>query len=302
MSHGGKFAFLVLSVVVLAGCGEGAARGVLPQKEAAKELRVAIDSSAEGSESSGEAAATQTRTGWATIKGRFIVEGTPAALPNLRIGKDQAVCAPGGRAVKDDSIAITDGALANLAIYAQGLGASGDNVHESAATPASDTVLFDQKACVFLTHVCAMQIGQKLKIKNSDSVGHNTDIKAKRSASFNETVPPNLEAFYTPTNAEKSPVPVSCAVHPWMKAYLFPHENGYVSVTSQDGTFELKNLPAGIDLKIQVWHEKLKKFENVEVNGTKLTWKRGAVKLDSPLEPDEVRELEIKIPASLFGG
>lgn len=299
MLYVGKFAFLVLSMVVLTGCGQGVAHNVLPQSDAAKEIRVAIDKSAEGSGGGGEEAVAQTRTGWATIKGRFVVEGTPPSLPNLKVDKDQTVCAPGGSPVPDTAIKITDGALANVAVYALGL--SGDNVHDSAATPASDTVDFDQEACIFKSRVAPMQIGQKLKILNSDSVSHNTDIKAKRSSPFNETVPPKSHTFYTPSKAEKSPVSVSCAVHPWMLAYLFPHENGYVSVSPQDGTFEISNLPAGIDLKIQVWHEKLKKFDNIQVNGEKVTWKRGAVKLASPLEPDEVREFEVVIPASLFG-
>lgn len=304
MSHIGPFAIVVLALVAVSGCGESSARNVLPQPEQAQELRAAIDNSSQAEGDGGTEKAAPVRTGWATIKGRFVVEGVAPTLAPLRVDKDQSVCAPGGKPVPNESIEVgTDGGLVNVAVYAQGLGSEGENVHESASTPASETVLFDQKECEFLTRVCPMQVGQELLIKNSDPVSHNTSIDTRRSPAFNQTLSPNGDTrLFKPVKPEKAPASVVCSVHPWMQAYLLPHENGYVSVSGGDGSFEIKNLPAGIDLKIQVWHEALKKFDNIEVNGTKTTWKRGVVKLDSPLEPDEERELIIKIPAGLFGG
>ena len=52
------------------------------------------------------------------------------------------------------------------------------------------------------------------------------------------------------------PVSVTCNIHPWMKAYAVFREDGYVAVSSGDGTFEIPDLPAGEPLEFQVWHER----------------------------------------------
>ena len=144
-----------------------------------------------------------------------------------------------------------------------------------------------------------MQASQSLEVKNSDSVSHNTQIQAKRGRSINENIPPGSSIKYTPGKEEKEPISVSCAVHPWMKAYLLPRENGYFATTQQDGTFEIANLPAGIDLSVQAWQEKLgKNFDGIKVNGAPATWKRGRIALN--LKPDETLNLDVEIPAAVL--
>ena len=39
--------------------------------------------------------------------------------------------------------------------------------------------------------------------------------------------------------------PVKCDVHPWMGAYVAVMDHPYFDVTEKDGTFSIKNLPAG---------------------------------------------------------
>ena len=126
-------------------------------------------------------------------------------------------------------------------------------VHDS-AKPKADGVLFDQKECVFLTHVCALTVGQTLDIKNSDNVGHNTNIAGKKNT-FNQTIPAGATIPFKVQKEEATPAPVNCSIHPWMSSYLLPRENGYFAVTAADGTFEIANLPAGEKLDFQVWHE-----------------------------------------------
>ncbi|REK40712.1 MAG: hypothetical protein DWQ46_15865 [Planctomycetota bacterium] len=299
MSGSCRWASSLIAIAMLAGCSDTSPPSIVPQQEVAAKIRLAISEAGSG-ESDDEGAVEAVRTGWATIKGRFLVEGTAPTPGRLTVNRDQEACAPGGEAPLDPSIKVAaDGSLANVVVYIRGL--SGENVHESAATPASDTVEFDQKQCVFLTHVCPLQVGQTLLILNSDSVGHNTKIGTRANPEINVTLSVGDKATFVPHKPEKVPAPVVCSIHPWMKAYVFPRATGYVSVSGEDGTFEIKNVPAGIDLSVQVWHETLKKFEKIDVNGEQVTWKRGAVKLGTPLEPDEVRELTVKIPAKLFG-
>jgi len=48
---------------------------------------------------------------------------------------------------------------------------------------------------------------------------------------------------------------VKCEVHTWMSAYIGVFSHPYFAVTADDGSFRLKNLPAG-DYTIEAWHEK----------------------------------------------
>ena len=48
---------------------------------------------------------------------------------------------------------------------------------------------------------------------------------------------------------------IKCDVHPWMNAYVGVLPHAHFSVTGEEGTFEIKDLPAG-DYMIEAWHEK----------------------------------------------
>ena len=47
----------------------------------------------------------------------------------------------------------------------------------------------------------------------------------------------------------------SCNIHPWMDAYVWVFNHPYADVTKTDGTYEIKNVPAGSKVRITAWHE-----------------------------------------------
>ena len=287
----------LLGVAFAWGCNRDSLRGAIPDVSKAKEMRLTLATSDAGTatqESDG-----QQRTGWGTIKGQIRVVGPVPPNRVLNVNKDQAVCQPGGAAVRGQTVEVdpSTGGLANVVLYALDL--EGENVHENAQGGKSDSILYDQKVCRYLSHVLPMQSSQTLEVKNSDTVSHNTQIQAKRGRSINENIPPGSSIKYTPGKEEKEPISVSCAVHPWMKAYLLPRDNGYFAATAKDGSFVIENLPAGIDLSVQAWQEKLgKNFDGIKVNGEPVTWKRGRMALN--LKPDETVTLDVEIPAAAF--
>ena len=291
---------LLFVVAALVGCNRDNLRGAIPNDAAAKEMRLTLAKSEVGqSVTDSSTAQTQQRTGWGTLKGRIRVVGSVPANRVLNINKDQAGCQPGGAAVRSETVEVdpATGGLANVLLYALDL--NGDNVHEDAKSGKTEPILYDQKVCRYLSHVLPMQTTQSLEVKNSDTVSHNTQIQAKRGRSINENIPPGSSIAYSPGKEEKEPISVSCAVHPWMKAYLLPRDNGYFVATEQDGAFEIANLPAGVDLSVQAWQEKLgKNFDGIKVNGEPATWKRGRIALN--LKPDETVMLDIEIPASVL--
>jgi plastocyanin len=288
-----------LTALALSGCGPRADLGPLPNAAAAKEIRLAFNANADAI--SAAASSAPTGTGWGTLRGRFVYDGTPPTMPPYNANKDQATCAPGGRAPLQQTLEVdsSNGGIKNVVVFLR----DAARVHDS-AQPSDETVEFDQKVCVFLTHVCAVTVGQTLDLKNSDNVGHNTNIAGKNNR-FNQTIPAGSSIAYRVQKEEAAPAPVNCSIHPWMSAYLLPRPDRYYAVTAEDGTFEIANLPAGEKLEIQVWHESAAgPGGGLIVNtpeGKSLGWSNKG-RFTVTLEPDEVKETQITVPASAFKG
>ena len=121
-------------------------------------------------------------------------------------------------------------------------------------TPA-EPVVFDQKGCIYTPHVAAVQVGQELKIRNSDSVLHNVNVRPTKNKGFNLGQPvqgmETAKSFDTP----EVMIPAKCDVHPWMHGWIGVQAHPYASVTSDTGSFALNNLPPGT-YEIEAWHEK----------------------------------------------
>ncbi len=275
------------------GCQRPQDLGAVADAALSSKIRDAL----QGEGAAADGAAASTGTGWATLKGTFTFEGSPPANPPYDVTKDVEVCAPGGQPPKQQLLVVDDATkgIANIVIFAR----NAARVHDSAA-PRTDPIEFDQKQCVFLTHVLALSVGQPLDIKNSDPVGHNTKIDG---TGFNQMIPASGTVPWTAQKESATPLGVHCSVHPWMLAYMLPRKNGYFAVTAPDGTFEIPNLPAGEEVEIQVWHELASGAQGalvVEGDAAKeLKWsKKGRIKVK--LDENETREIKIAVPASAF--
>lgn len=289
---------LLIALAGSTGCRPSEDIGPVADASSAAKIRDSLSSGA--GEPGASKATVSAGTGWATIKGRFVFDGTPPTMAPYNANKDQATCTIDGKAPLQETLLVdseTKG-IANVAIYVRKV----SRVHES-AQPTNDKVLFDQKACVFLTHVLPMTIGQTLELKNSDPVGHNTNISGKNS--FNQTIPANESVDYTPQKEEAMPVSAVCSIHPWMSSYVVMRSNGYCAVTGPDGSFEIANVPAGEELEFQVWHESGQGPSSALVlntpEGKELKWsKKGRFKIK--LAEDEVKEIQLTVPAAALGG
>ena len=304
MNRWSKLMTCALAFASLAGCESSRVPpDVIPDLVAAAEIRGNLVDGSEPSESA-DPVDLPDPTGFATLVGKITLQGAAPPNPNLSITKDQAVCMPDGSPVKDE-IVITGpgGGLANVLIYADAV--PDEWCHES-MIGNTDTVEFDQKKCLFLSRIFPMQTSQTLKILNSDPVGHNADIKPARNRPMNLNIGAGGSQLYQPSDGElkeeKSPFTVSCSAHAWMKSYMIFRKNGYFAVTGEDGSFEIPNLPAGVDLKLIVWHEATRFVPASSVTTDESIardWnKRGAFTVN--LEPDSRTELSVAIDSSIF--
>lgn len=295
----------LLGLSISLGCSRQTAPTLSYNDGNATQLRKLLQAGQKGGGAAAVSAAEP--TGWANLKGRFTLTGSPPARVPLNANKDMEVCVPGGVQPLDQGVVIgPENGIQNVLIYLSSV-APPDNPkweHESYAGSKSGEVVFDQKNCVFQTHVAAMRATQKMRVLNSDPVGHNTNLDSKRgSAAANftvaalTTVPANAPA-YVPLKSCPAPFGVSCSIHPWMKAWLMVCDTPYFAVTKNDGTFEIKNIPAGVPLDFRVWQERAGYVQAVTVDGTASQWKRG--KFTLTLNNDETKELNVSIDATVF--
>lgn len=290
----------VLALATASGCARPASGSPRANAEAAEAIRAKLAEGAPEAAAEGDAVEA-TGTGWATIKGTFKFVGNPPARQKLPVDKDTEVCGKGAGILDNSLLVSSDGGIANVVLYARA-----KRIHESAqpiaAGNSATPLLFDQKGCMFLTHVVGCQVNQKVDIKNSDPIGHNTKIDPAKGLSFNQTLTAGSSdpVPYTPTDELAIPAAVSCSIHPWMRAYLLPRKDKYFAVTKEDGSFEIANLPAGEEIEVQVWHERAAGPNNGLVLLEKdLKWSpkgRFKVKLDA----DQTKEIDIKVPDLAF--
>lgn len=195
--------------------------------------------------------------GRANFRGKITVQGTVALAAKIA-SKDQAVCAPGGKQPPNEEFVVdsASGGVKDVVVFFEGIE---DEWCDEAAKPGkSEQVVFDQKACIFLTHVMASQVSQPILIKNSDPVDHNTKLDPKANTAINPIVGPGNTVLYEPTDEESAPFSAACTIHPWMSAWIITRKNGYFYTTGANGEFTIPNLPAGVTLKCKIWQEKAK--------------------------------------------
>ena len=296
----GNAAVGLIACCLLSGCGGG----VGPIKADPDAVPLLANQFEDGSGSgAGATVELPEPTGFATLKGRFVVTGDVDTLPPLTTsGNDRAYCGT----VPDDRVAVdSEGNLRNVLIYLNTkIPASyGTWIHDS--YEASETALldgaqaFDQEKCRFKWRIFAMRATQTVKVKNSDTVGHNTSIKGPFGVnSINPTLPGGSSEDYSPGKASNKPFAVSCSVHPWMAAYMISLDTPYFAVTDPSGTFEIANVPAGVPLSFSVWHEKSLYFKNLTLTPDLKTDRRG--RFEITLNKDEIREIPVELPAAVL--
>jgi plastocyanin len=185
--------------------------------------------------------------GTASIAGRVLFRGTPPPRRSLKMTGEPACAKPGGDTLSEAVIVNAGGMLENVHVHvASGLG-------DRLFAPPTEPAEMDQKGCVFIPHVLAVQANQVIEFRSSDPVLHNVRAAAEKNRTFNVSMSGRgrrvRRYFSTP-----EVVRMRCDLHPWMQAFIAVSDNPFHDVTGESGTFELTGLPAGT-YAIEAWHE-----------------------------------------------
>ncbi|MGH7136955.1 MAG: hypothetical protein ACREHD_14540 [Pirellulales bacterium] len=281
-------ALIALVACTITGCGGAVAS--LPQSSPNVKLADEIRASS-GTATPEAAAETETATAstWGNLTGKFVYDGPEPTPARLAITKDEQVC--GKHNLIDESLIVDPSSkgLKNVVIFLADKKAA---VHPDFEATAEDKVKFDNDHCRFEPHILPLRTSQTLEIHNSDPLAHNSNLTPLGDRPFNNLISENNAANYTFSKQQNKPVMVTCSIHPWMKGYVFPRDNPYVAVTGEDGSFEIKNLPAGKH-EFQVWQEA------VEGLAAKPEWKKGKFKFE--INEGENDLGTIQVSSALFG-
>jgi plastocyanin len=191
------------------------------------------------------------------VTGVVKFEGEPPGRMVVRMGGDP-LCVPKhpftlpGRKVtatlSEAAIVNEKGGIANVFVRVR------DGLGNRVYAPPTAPVVLDQAGCQYEPHVFGVFVGQPIEIKNTDPTLHNVHAQPHTNNPFNFSQQPSTPAVTKTFDKPEIGVPMKCDLHGWMNAYANVVTNPFFAVTKEDGTFELRGLPAGT-YTIEAWHE-----------------------------------------------
>jgi hypothetical protein len=267
-----------LALLTMTGCGGGDKKST---DKKTGDGKVASDGKKKGDgESKGAGGAIKPGTG--KITGKVVLEGDMPKIatlePVMAKHNDGKYCLMCPDVEKQDQTWIIgkDKGVANVVVWlAPPKGSTFDVVQ------STGSVEIDQPHCVYIPHVLAIKPGQKLKIKNSAPMNHNT--KWEGDPTLNpprgQTIPPGKSVDDVELNPQPDPITFKCDFHSWMTAKVWVMDHQYVAVTGPDGTFTIDNVPTDVELRVVAWHEAAGYFHGGKT-GKAQTFKAGDTTVD----------------------
>jgi plastocyanin len=184
------------------------------------------------------------------IQGRVVLEGKAPKDRKISLEGDKYCGAARPEGLLSESYKVNaKGEIQNVFVYVK------KGLENAKFEAPKEPVLLDQSGCRYDPHVFGIQVGQELKIRNSDETLHNVHALSQVNPEFNFGQGKKGDESVRTFAAPEVMVKIKCDVHGWMSSFagVLPHP--HFKVTGEDGTFELKGLPAGA-YTLEAWHEK----------------------------------------------
>ncbi len=218
-----------------------------------------------------------------TLSGVVRFVGTPPRLEPLPVNKNREVC--GEQKPSEALVVGGDRGVKGSVVLIEGV---------TKGKKATGEVLLDNHKCLFVSHVSALAVGEKARVRNSDAILHNTHGFLGKPTVFNLALP-NRDQMIDITKRLTKPgvVRVLCDAHPHMFAWLVVHDSPYVAVTDDKGAFRIAGVPHGT-YKVTMWHEGFR-TRGVDKDGRPLYDEPRTVTRDVTIAPRGVVTVEFEL-------
>jgi plastocyanin len=218
-----------------------------------------------------------------TLTGVVRFAGTPPKLAPLAVNKNREVC---GEQKPSEALVIgPDGGVRGSVVLIEGV---------TRGKKATGEVVLDNAKCLFVSHVTAVAPGDKVRVKNSDPILHNTHGFLGKPTVFNLALP-NKDQMIDITRRLGKPgvVRILCDAHPHMFAWMVVHDSPYVAVTDERGAFRIDGIPPGT-YRVTLWHEGFRP-RGVDKDGRPLYEDPHTISRDVTIAPKSAAAIEFEL-------
>jgi hypothetical protein len=294
---GAIFLMPVLGIFTL-GCGgsDESSKDVPPSTKVAKkggsgskttETKESTGGGGGGGATAAAGATELESTGSATLKGTVSFDGTPPAQTRVSITKDPEVCTRTDQKKLQVWEVGPNKGVANVVVWLRAPKGKCFKIPDDMKQWKGDPVKIDQPLCAFEPRVVALYpsyfdpqakqqkpSGQKFVVANSaPKITHNTNVTPSSTLinqGSNNILQTNSkqELVFKPSKPNQAggeqTITFTCNIHPWMKGFAMVFDHPFAAVTKEDGTYEIKNAPAGAEVELVYWHESMTRPEVLE--------------------------------------
>jgi hypothetical protein len=102
-----------------------------------------------------------------------------------------------------------------------------------------------------------VKTGQTFAIRSCGHVVYNAALCGGPDFPGSNFILPPGKQVEPPIALSRMPIGVQCNIYPWMRAWLRTFDHPYATVTDGEGRFEIRNVPAGVKVQVQAWHEQI---------------------------------------------
>ncbi len=199
---------------------------------------------------------------WPTIKGRIAFKGANIPKREVILAARKRDCCRNGdlyseewivnatnRGIKDTVIWLAPDIKDRKAAFPR------ESIHPKLLKEKVSDVKMLIMDCHFIPNVLAVREGASIEFTNlqQEAATHAVKMYPKANPDFVQLILIGEARKTEALKKEPSAIPVSCALHSWMHAYIRVFDHPYFAVTDSDGNFEIKLAPKG-KFRLYIWH------------------------------------------------